>query len=113
MTTRLDILRACSLGSIAMSLTAVGAMTVPRAVPLVMGWGERTGPVALVLAVVGLIMGTGVFALCYLFVACVVVAALARLFVGPEAVSRLVVDGAFPRFDRALLGTLRRLRIAR
>jgi hypothetical protein len=78
-----------------------------------MSWGERTGPAAMVLAVVGLLVGAGVFALCYTFVACVVVAALARLFVAPEAVSRLAVDGAFPRFDRALLGTLRRLRIAR
>ena len=113
MMTRFEILRAICLGSICLSLMMVGGMTVPRAVPAVLGWGQSVGPLAAVLAVLGLVVAIFVIGLCYLFVACVVAAAVARVFVAPETVSRLVVDGAWSGFDRALLSTLRRLRIAR
>ena len=113
MTTRLDIFRALSLGLITLSLAAVGAMTVPRAVPIVMSWGERTGAVMLVVAVVALLVLAGVFAVAYWFVASVVVAAVARLFTTPEIVSKLLLGAGWPGFDRVLGNTLRRLGLAR
>jgi hypothetical protein len=113
MTMRLDIFRALSLGLIALSLMAVGAMTVPRAVPLVMSWGEHTGAVALVIAVVGLLVVCGVFAVAYWFVASVLVAVVARLFTTPEVVSKLLLGAGWPAFDRVLGSALRRLGLAR
>src|SRR5215211_6070378 len=65
MTTRLDVLRSCCLGSIATALMAVGALTVPRAVPLVVRWGESRGVVVLWLAVLVLLVASGAFAILY------------------------------------------------
>lgn len=113
MTTRLGIFRALSLGLIALSLMAVGAMTVPRAVPLVVSWGARAGAVALVVAVVGLLALSGVFAIAYWFVASVLVAAVARVFTTPEVVSKLLLGAGWPAFDRVLGNALRRLGLAR
>jgi hypothetical protein len=113
MTTRLDILRACCLGSIAMSLMAVGAMTVPRAVPHVMQWGESRGFVPLLFAVLVLLVASGAFAILYWFVASVAVAAVARPFTTPETISRLLLGAGWPAFDRALGSTLRRFGLAR
>lgn len=113
MTTRLDIFRACCLGSIAISLMAVGALTVSRAVPLVMQWGESRGLVSLLLAVLVLLVGSGAFAILYWFVASIAVAAMARQFTTPETVSRLLLGAGWPAFDRALSRTLRWLGLAR
>lgn len=113
MTTRLDILRGCCLGSIAMSLMAVGALTVPRAVPLVMRWGESRGFVPLFLAVLVLLVASGAFAILYWFVASIAAAAMARPFTAPETVSRLLLGTGWPAFDRALSSTLRRFGLAR
>jgi hypothetical protein len=107
MTTRLDVLRACCLGSIAMSLMAVGALTVPRAVPLVVQWGEGRGIVPLLLAVLVLLVASGAFAIMYWFVASIAVAAMARPFTTPETVSKLLLGAGWPAFDRALSSTLR------
>jgi hypothetical protein len=113
MTTRPDILRVCCLGSIAMSLMAVGALTVPRAVPLVMQWGEGRGFVLLLLAVLVLLVASGAFAILYWFVASIAVAAMARPFTTPETISRLLLGAGWPAFDRALSTTLRRFGLAR
>jgi len=113
MTTRLDILRACCLGSIATSLVAVGALTVPRAVPLVVRWGESRGVVVLWLAVLVLLAASGTFAILYWFVASIAAAAMARPFTTPETVSGLLLGAGWPAFDRALSSTLRRYGFAR
>jgi hypothetical protein len=113
MTTRLDILRACCLGSIATSLMAVGALTLPRAVPLVMQWGESRGFVLLLLAVLVLLAASGAFAILYWFVASIAVAAIARPLASPETISRLLLGARWPAFDRALSSTLRRFGLAR